>query len=172
MYLTYEEYQKLGGKLDEANFTDLQFEASTQIDYYTFGRLRNDAYEDLNYEVKYCTYKLIQLIRDLQEASCLAQEEAEEDASSNVIPDEPEIIQPTEPGLEQLAEIASVQKRVSATISSQSNDGVSISYNVMSARDAVEQLKEQISSTIRRYLEYVKNSKGRKVLYRGVYPGE
>lgn len=59
-----------------------------------------------------------------------------------------------------------------AGIASQSNDGVSISYNVLSASEVVSNNKEQIADCIKQYLGAVKNSLGQKVLYRGLYPGE
>ena len=59
-----------------------------------------------------------------------------------------------------------------AGIASMSNDGVSISYNVLSASQAVETMDEQIAACIQQYLGDVRNSLGRKVLYRGLYPGE
>lgn len=59
-----------------------------------------------------------------------------------------------------------------AGITHQSNDGVSTSYNVISARSAVEMLKQDIQTTIRMYLQGVRNSLGQKVLYRGIYPNE
>ncbi len=62
---------------------------------------------------------------------------------------------------------------VSATgIASQSNDGVSISYNVLSAKDALELSKTEANKLIHRYLQGVTNSLGRKLLYRGIYPNE
>lgn len=61
---------------------------------------------------------------------------------------------------------------VNAGIASQSNDGVSISYNILSASDCVAMIKDDIKRTIRIYLQGVKDSLGRSVLYRGVYPGE
>ena len=59
-----------------------------------------------------------------------------------------------------------------AQITSQSNDGVSISYNVLSAADVFAQNKVEISDTIKRCLFDVKNSKGHRLTYRGVYPDE
>lgn len=59
-----------------------------------------------------------------------------------------------------------------AGIASQSNDGVSISYNVVSASEIVQNSKKEMEDLIRRYLQGVVNSLGRKVLYRGLYPGE
>ena len=59
-----------------------------------------------------------------------------------------------------------------ATIASRSNDGVSISYNVMSASELFSTLKEEFADVIKRYLDGVVNELGRKVLYRGIYAGE
>ena len=59
-----------------------------------------------------------------------------------------------------------------AGIMSQSNDGVSISYNTRSAREVIDDSKKEISDCISRYLQGVMNSLGRKVLYKGLYPGE
>lgn len=59
-----------------------------------------------------------------------------------------------------------------AGITHQSNDGVSTSYNVISARSAVEMIKQDIQATIKMYLQGVRNSLGQKVLYRGIYPNE
>lgn len=59
-----------------------------------------------------------------------------------------------------------------AGIAHQSNDGVSISYNVISAHDALDLIKKEIDNMIRRYLQGITNSLGRKLLYRGIYPDE
>ena len=59
-----------------------------------------------------------------------------------------------------------------AGIVHESNDGVATSYNVISARSAVEMLKSDIKTTVRMYLQGVRNSLGQKVLYRGIYPNE
>ena len=59
-----------------------------------------------------------------------------------------------------------------AAIASQSNDGVSISYNVLNAAQLMESLKGQEDGAINKYLQGVMNEAGRKLLYRGLYPGE
>ena len=59
-----------------------------------------------------------------------------------------------------------------AGIASQSNDGVSISYNTLSAKDMLENAQAQVEATINQYLTYVTNELGKKVLYRGMYPDE
>ena len=55
---------------------------------------------------------------------------------------------------------------------SQSNDGVSVSYGNMSAKDANATLYKEVEQTIQRQLAGVTNELGRKLLYRGLYPGE
>lgn len=65
-YLTYAEYQDLGGSLaDETSFSILEFEARQSIDKYTFGRLKD--LEKQNQEVKMCVYRLINIINSYKE---------------------------------------------------------------------------------------------------------
>lgn len=74
--------------------------------------------------------------------------------------------------------IASVSGSASGSaIASQSNDGVSISYNMISASEAFNSLSANtrgnvIESIIRIYLSGLKDEKGRNILYRGVYEDE
>lgn len=139
MYLTYAEYQNMGGTLDEATFNDLEFEARCKVDWWTFNRLKNET--EYPEALKRCMYKLIKLIQQIQEASVL------DGMGSN-------------------------SGGTSAGIASMSNDGVSESYNVLSASQAVELASKQLDDCIRQCLSDVRNSLGRKVLYRGLYPGE
>ena len=60
----------------------------------------------------------------------------------------------------------------SAAITSQSNDGVSISYNALSASQLLENSKTEFEDTVKRYLQGIRNSLGQLVLYRGIYPNE
>ena len=60
----------------------------------------------------------------------------------------------------------------SSAIASQSNDGVSVSYNVLSASQATDILKKQMENTIQQCLQGVTNSLGHKLLYRGIYEDE
>ena len=66
----------------------------------------------------------------------------------------------------------SVAKNPIASMMSQSNDGVSVSYGNMSARDANASLYKEVEQTIQRQLAGVTNELGRKLLYRGLYPEE
>ena len=57
-------------------------------------------------------------------------------------------------------------------ITSQSNDGVSTSYNGISPSDLIKLSETDSIKAIRSYLDGVTNEAGRKLLYRGLYPGE
>lgn len=136
MYLTYEEYQSMGGTLDEIPFTDFEFQAEAQINYATFGRLKRE--KVIPDEVKRLTKYLVDLV-------------------------------------EKKAAAFSLGKGQSATptyITSQSNDGVSTSYNGLAPSDLIELCKADILNAVRSYLEGVTNEAGHKLLYRGLYPGE
>ena len=138
MYLTYEEYQNMGGTLDETTFNDFNFEASAEVDWYTFCRLQKET--ELSEAVKRCVYAIIKMLQDKRQAMLVGQ--------------------------------TSADGQTAAGIASQSNDGVSVSFNTLSARDLVDMSKTEIEQTIQRYLQGVVNSLGQKVLYRGVYPNE
>lgn len=59
-YLTYDEYEALGGTIDQTPFNLLEFEARRKIDERTFGRLKNVV--ELPQEVKMCMFALINSI--------------------------------------------------------------------------------------------------------------
>lgn len=62
-YLTYAEYQALGGSaIGEMPFNLLEFEARRQIDSRTLNRLKNGV--DIPQEVKLCEYALINSINE------------------------------------------------------------------------------------------------------------
>lgn len=140
MYLTYDEYLAFGGTVEETAFDNLEFEARTVIDWWTYNRLQSD--EEYPEAVKRCMFKLINIIIAKQQAQLLKNNGT---VNTDV----------TESGIVQ-----------------QSNDGVSTTYNIMSASEIIAQSGEDVKSTIRMYLQNVRNSLGRKVLYRGLYPGE
>ena len=137
MYLTYEEYQNMGGTLDETAFNDVEFEAESIINYYTFNRLKNE--EEQPNEVKML---MMYLIRNI----LTARNSMESSTSAGEVSDK--------------------------TIASQSNDGVSVSYNVLSQKDILDANAVNRFSAIHRDLNGVKNSLGQLVLYRGIYPNE
>lgn len=137
MYLTYAEYQTMGGTLDEATFNDLEFEAEALVNWYTFNRLKNDSVfpEELKRLMKY-------LINLAYSKSGIVNASGSGDSISD------------------------------KAIASQSNDGVSISYNILGAKDLMDSIKSESESAIQMYLQNVMNEAGRKLLYRGLYPGE
>lgn len=140
MYLTYEEYQNMGGTLDESAFQDLEFEARAYVDWMTFNRLWDE--EVIPDRVKECMYHIIRLIENKLDAldANPAQGSESYDSSKGIV--------------------------------QQTNDGVSITFNKMSAKDIVDSMNDELQSGIQRYLQGVTNSLGKKLLYRGLYPGE
>ena len=57
MYLTFEEYIEMGGTLDNATFTRMEFRAIKEIDRYTFNRLQTET--TVRESVKRLTYEII-----------------------------------------------------------------------------------------------------------------
>ena len=153
MYLTYAEYQNMGGTLDETTFNDFEFEAECVINWYTFDRLKKDT--EFPTEVKRCMNELIKLAKLKADAMNLGSQTTQ-----------------TTDGQGNTTTVTTL-----SSIASQSNDGVSISYNTVSASQVFDKLSpftkgSEIESTVKMYLQGVVNSLGRKVLYRGIYPNE
>lgn len=61
---------------------------------------------------------------------------------------------------------------VSPRVVSESNDGVSTTYATMATANAFLYCKNEIDNIINTCLRTAVNSLGRKLLYRGLYPGE
>lgn len=142
MYLTYDEYKQMGGDtIDEAAFENLEFEARSQIDYWTFDRLTKE--EVLPESVKRCMFWIIKKIQAQQALLNASLPGMSKDTVTNT-----------------------------GGIMSQSNDGVSISYNTVSATSIVNSLGSEIKKAVDNYLGNVRTSLGRKVTYRGIYPDE
>lgn len=143
-YLTYDEYVEYGGTLDETAFRDLEYDAESEINWYTFNRLQGQ--ETVPEAVKRCTYQLIRL----------KQMEDELIASSNG------------------GAGWGIGWKKEAGITQQSNDGVSTSYNTLSSGDLLAYYNgsKTKKDLINKYLNNVVNDMGRQLLYRGVYPGE
>lgn len=140
MYLTYTEYVNMGGTEEETAFNNLEFEAESLINWYTFNRLKNeDSYPE---EVKRLMYYIINLLVATRNAMNI---------SSSGSASSPQELN---------------------NIKSQSNDGVSVSYQTLSANDLIDKNKQAIEEAVDRYLQGVVNSLGQKLLYRGLYKGE
>lgn len=139
MYLTYQEYQDMGGTLDATSYSNLEFEAEATINWYTFNRLKKDTV--IPVEVKRLMFYLISLA--VQKSTLIAESNRDKNGQAPA-----------------------------TAIKSQSNDGVSISYNVLSAKEVIDAVKNSEEEAVDRYLQGVMNEAGRQLLYRGLYPGE
>ena len=153
MYLNYSAYQNMGGTLDETTFNNFEYEAETIVNWYTFNRLKNEeTYPD---ELARCMYKLIEYVKLQADALLLGKQ------TITVIDSQ---------GNESTI-------TTSAYIKSQSNDGVSISYNNVDAQDLFGKLTSTgkdnpLAQIVFRYLQGVRNSLGKRLTYRGLYPDE
>lgn len=59
MYLTFQEYTSIGGTLNETAFTNFEYKARKEIDYYTQNRVK--MLETIPDDVKYCVFNLISI---------------------------------------------------------------------------------------------------------------
>ena len=147
MYLTYTEYQAYGGTLDETSFNDLEYDAESTINWYTFNRLQKPEWAAVldTEELKRCVYQLIR-IKQLEDTLL---------ASSG-------------------GAGWGIGWTKEAGITQETNDGVSASYNVLSSGEllAFANGSKPKKDLIDRYLGSIVNDLGRKILYRGLYPGE
>lgn len=148
MYLSYDEYKEYGGTLDEAAFNDLEFDAESTINWYTFNRLFRPEWKSaLSSEgLKRCMYQLIRLKQM-----------------------ENELLTSSTGGVG-----AGIGWTKEAGITQESNDGVSVSYNTMSSGELMAYFNgsKTKDDLIKQYLGSIVNDLGRKILYRGIYPGE
>lgn len=71
-YLTYEEYQSLGGTKDIMSFNKLEYKARKYIDNKTFGRLKE--LEEQKEETKKCIYELISELGNTYEQNDITSE--------------------------------------------------------------------------------------------------
>lgn len=142
-YLTYDEYSEMGGTLDETLFNTLLLDAQGYIDWYTFNRLWKEEWR---------TEDVMERVK-----ICMYQLISLVAAKQNLITP-----QGTNAG----------GINLNAQVSQQSNDGVSTTYAVLSGELLFSHAKKEIEDTVNRYLNGIVNSVGRKLLYRGLYPGE
>lgn len=60
MYLTYDKYKELGGELEQAPFTILEYKSRKQIDKYTYGRLIEGIPEIIKDDIEKAMISLIE----------------------------------------------------------------------------------------------------------------
>lgn len=142
MYLTYDEYTNMGGQTLEETAFE-QLEFEARAVIDWWTFSRLQNEEEYPEAVKRCMFKLISLINDKQKSMVVDTTSGSQENSS-----------------------------IQAGISSESNDGVSTTYNTLSAKEAVDAIKDALESTVKMYLSGVRNSLGHRLLYRGVYPDE
>ena len=138
MYLTYTEYQSMGGTLEEPVFNDYEFRAEARINYVTFNRLAKDSV--IPQKVKQVVKHIIDLVQKKEDALSLGN--------------------------------GGSSREGTVYITSQSNDGVSASYNGMASTDAITLCDKEIQESLAMYLYGVTNEAGKLLLYRGLYKGE
>ena len=147
-YLTYAEYQEMGGTLEETEFQDLEYDAESTVNWYTFNRLKRPEWASVleTEELKRCMYQLIRW-----------KQMEDEILASSLGGTGWGIGWKKEPG-----------------ITSQSNDGVRTDYNVLSSGELLAHFNGAKSKQdlVDRYLNGIVNDLGRSILYRGLYPGE
>lgn len=61
-YLTYEKYQELGGELDEAPFTLLEYKSQKLIDKYSFNRLVEGVPAEIKEQIELATMNLMTFV--------------------------------------------------------------------------------------------------------------
>ena len=148
MYLSYEEYTEYGGTLDETAFQDLEYDAESEINWYTFNRLKRPEWANCleSPDLKRCMYQLIR-IKQM----------------------EMELVSSSGGGAGW-----GVGWSKEAGITSQSNDGVSTTYNTLSSGELMAYFKGSTTKEdiVNKYLGNIINDLGRNILYRGIYPGE
>lgn len=148
MYLSYDEYTEYGGTLDETAFADLEYDAESTINWYTFNRLKRDEWKDAlkSSELKRCVYQLIRYKQMEDELLAASTGSASYGVGWK-----------KEPG-----------------ITKESNDGVSTSYNTLSSGELLAKFSgaKTKEGVIEQYLNGVLNDLGHSLLYRGIYPGE
>lgn len=143
-YLTFDEYTEMGGTItDETLFDSLSFDAQSYIDWITFNRLWKEEWR---------TEEIMERVK-----ICMYQLIGLLNVKANII----------NPDVSSTGGI-----NVNAQLMSQANDGVSATYAVLSGNALYEKAKEEINDCVKRYLSGVGDNLGRKILYRGLYPGE
>lgn len=142
MYITFEQFQNMGGTLDETTFEEYEFEARCIVNLYTYHRLKKMDPSEYPEELSRCMYALIKLIQ----------------AQWALIP-----------GSQNDGAGGSAGAK---GVASASNDGVSVGFATLSAQDLLNTCRDEISKLIKTYLSGVLDSLGHRLLYTGIYPDE
>lgn len=148
MYLTYDEYVQYGGMVGEdapLSYSDFcLYEIDAENWINWYTFNRMISWDEYPDAVKMCAVKLVDFAR------------LKDNALHGVLAG------------------SSASGTASGAILSQSNDGVSISYDSVRASEVYAGITStsagnMVEATIRRYLSRVKDKRGRNILYRGIY---
>lgn len=144
-YLTFEEYTAMGGKEIEVSvFRGYEFFAESTVDYYTYNRLQNLVLDEQPARtIRAVKEVMFDLIKLL-----MAQDEYQ--------------------GLD----VAGGVNTDAAQIIHQENDGVQVSYNILTAHQAADTIKQRILDLVKRCFSGCMTSTGKYLLYKGIYPDE
>ena len=140
--LTYEEYIEMGGTLADVNKYNL-YEYEVESIINWYTFDRLKNETEYSPEVKQCAYMLINLIIEKYATLNVGSTDADTPTSS-----------------------------VTGQIASQSNDGVETTYVTLSSFNLLTFCTREINNVINYCLRNAVNSLGRRLLYRGYYPGE
>lgn len=140
--LTFEEYTEMGGTLTDADKYNL-YEFEAEGIIHWYTFDRLKNEESYSDEVKQCAYMIINLIIE-KYATLMPGNTDDSNPASSII----------------------------GQIASQSNDGVSTTYVTLSSFNLLTFCAREINNIINYCLRNSVNSLGRKLLYRGYYPGE
>ena len=141
-FLTYDEYLNMGGTLTDEDKYNL-YEFEVESIIHWYTFDRLKNEESYSEEVKQCAYMLVNLI--IEKYATLNVGNADTDTPTS---------------------------SVVGQIASQSNDGVETSYVTLSSYNLLTFCTKEVNNVINYCLRNAVNSLGRKLLYRGYYPGE
>lgn len=146
-YLNYDDYVALGGDVEEIVFNRYAFKAENAINYRTFDRiLKLDLTEQSEQFIQALHRTMYELINLYIAQDGYMGLSSTVDESGNSVPN--------------------------VSLLGQSNDGVTVTYNVAQARDAISSIDKKLTETIELGLNGVTTNLGRKLLWRGIYPDE
>ena len=139
MYLSYSEYQNMGGTLDFTTFDNYAYKAGTIINLYTYNRLKGET--QIPESVKRCEFDLIQLIQ--------VKESLMPQINSNT-------------GV--VGNIGTVASQSNDGVSVSYSTPI-----MLTAGEIANSYKDEVKNLISAYLNDEVNSKGEHLLYKGVY---
>ena len=141
-FLTYDEFIAMGGNLDDADKYD-RYEYEVESIIHWYTMDRLRNETEISSEVKQCVYMLVNLIIEKYATLNVGNDDADTPTST-----------------------------VAGQIASQSNYGVETRYVTLSSYNLLTFCTKEVNNIINYCLRNAVNNLGRKLLFRGYYPGE